>query len=116
MKFVTMNAIAIIITGIIALWYCISKIIKWDKKYKKEKIDISKIEENIKNNRRPDWGVSSEVNWKNTWNPNNPKKHKWLEYVFILIKSAILIYVIHRILLFTLVIVNTILVSVWQIV
>lgn len=32
------------------------------------------IRENAKYNRRLDWGIQKEINWKNTWNPLQPKE------------------------------------------
>ncbi|RHP45284.1 hypothetical protein DWZ40_12785 [Clostridium sp. AF32-12BH] len=62
-------------------WYC---------KYENYKLDKKQVRENILNKRRYDWGTGKELNWRYKWNSNNPKEHKWIEFIFVLIKSTIL--------------------------
>ena len=90
MKYETAVTITMAITAILTLWYYIKRALKWDKKYKKPKLNNTQIQENIKYGRRYDWGLSSESNWKNTWNPNNPKEHKWIEFIILFIKTIVL--------------------------
>lgn len=94
MKYETAVAITMIITVVLTLWYYIKRVVKWIEKYKKPKLNNTQIQENIKYGRRYDWGVSSESNWKNTWNPNNPKEHKWIEFIILFIKTIVLMKVL----------------------
>ena len=72
---------------LIAMRYYWTKCKPWISKYGKHLLNPVKVKENIDRGRRLDWGISKEENWKNTWNPNNPASHKWLEFIWIVIKT-----------------------------
>ena len=49
-----------------------------------------KIKDNIKYNRKIEWGIEEEPNWRNKWNPSQPKEtisfnHKFLKSIFLTI-------------------------------
>ena len=58
------------------------------------KLDEKQVIENIKNDRRYDWGTGQEENWKHTWNSNNPIEKKKITIKGIVIKSFALYYFI----------------------
>lgn len=48
------------------------------KKYyaQEHQLDEKQVVDNIKNNRRFDWGTGQEDNWRHTWNSANPIERK----------------------------------------
>jgi hypothetical protein len=72
---------------LVAMYYYWTRCKPWINKYDKHLLNPVKVKENIDKGRRLDWGISKEKNWKNTWNANNPISHKWLELIWIAIKT-----------------------------
>lgn len=71
------------------LWnYILSQL----KKYNSQghKLDREQVIDNIKNNRRYDWGTGQEENWRQSWNPENPIRRKRITLRSIMIKSFLL--------------------------
>lgn len=62
-------------------------------KSKNHYLNQEQVRDNIKNNRRYDWGTGQEDNWRHTWNPANPVRHKWFEILQIMAKCVVLFFV-----------------------
>lgn len=76
-----------IIPSVISIYYLYIHMKNWESKYKRNKLNFAQVRDNVKNHRRYDWGTGREINWRHTWNNENPSEHKWIEYISIWIKS-----------------------------
>ena len=92
MKILIARFIANAITFFVVWQYTSKKM----KQYEAQKypLDKKQVIDNIKHDRRYDWGTGREENWKNTWNANNPIEKKKITIRGIIIKSFALYYFI----------------------
>ncbi len=74
------------------LWnYITSQLRRYDSQG--HKLDKDQVIDNIKNDRRFDWGTGEEENWRHKWNPRHPVERKPVTLFGIIIKSFLLYYV-----------------------
>lgn len=59
----------------------------------KHQLDKEQVIDNIKNDRRFDWGTGQEDNWRHTWNSDNPIERKNITIKGIMIKCFLLYYI-----------------------
>lgn len=83
---------SLILTVLLVREYVIKKVNIY--KSKNHYLNQQQVMDNIRNNRRYDWGTGQEENWQHAWNPANPTRNKGLEIFGIIIKSILLFLVL----------------------